>query len=135
MQTFSSHCPPNCCLNYLQPSQQKRVIRTILAAIRLQPGFLSVLSVQYDAPTWLVSQYCIHNLCRATSGGYIRFWLLVRFVVPRKFIFHGQCFGRGVFFWSREVAARQRCCSWRLYSTSLGHLFVEGSCWRANFLR
>jgi len=48
--------------------------------------------------------YCIHlnihtlySFYRATSGGYIRFWLILRGVVPRRFIFHGHYFGVVVF--------------------------------------
>ena len=32
----------------------------------------------------------LYNLCRATSGSYIRFQLFQRGVVPRRFIFHSQ---------------------------------------------
>ena len=41
--------------------------------------------------------YILYNPCRATSGEYIIFWLLCRCVVPWRWIFHGQCFGRGDF--------------------------------------
>ena len=78
--------------------------------------------MQVGTVTYTCIFHVLYNLCRATSGGYIRFWLLKRGAVPRRFIFHGQCFGRGDFFAGRERQPLVRGAAHGVYRV---HMYIS----------